>query len=61
LEQEFGKPHLHRGQGIRKLTGDFFEVRVGLDIRLLFQNRAQSLLFIMVGNHDEVQKFLRGL
>jgi mRNA-degrading endonuclease YafQ of YafQ-DinJ toxin-antitoxin module len=61
LEGEFGHPHSHRGLGIRKLTGNFFEIRVGLDIRLVFQNRAKSLLFLMAGNHDEVQKFLRGL
>lgn len=61
LEQDFGHPHRHRGLGIRKLTGSFFEIRVGLDIRLIFQNRAECLLFVMAGNHDEVQKFLRGL
>jgi hypothetical protein len=45
--------------GIRKLTGSFFEIRAGLDIRLVFQNRAECLLFVMAGNHAEVQKFLR--
>ena len=61
LERDFGQPHRHHGLGIRKLTGDLFEIRVGLDIRLIFQNRADSLLFVIAGNHDEVQKFLRGL
>jgi mRNA-degrading endonuclease YafQ of YafQ-DinJ toxin-antitoxin module len=61
LEQEFGHPHAHRGLGIRRLTGNFFEIRVGLDIRLIFQNRAESLLFLKVGSHDEIQKFLRGI
>ena len=61
LERDFGQPHGHRGMGIRKLTGSFFEIRVGLDIRLVFQNRTDSFLFVMAGNHDEVQKFLRGL
>ena len=61
LEQDFGHPHRHHGLGIRKLTGSFFEIRVGLNIRLIFQNRAECLLFMMAGNHDEVQKFLRGL
>jgi len=61
LERDFGQPHQHRGLGIRKLTGNFFEIRVGLEIRLVFQNRADGLLFLMAGNHDEVQKFLRGL
>ncbi len=61
LERDFGQPHRHHGLGIRKLTGNFFEIRVGLDIRLVFQNRADSLLFVLAGNHAEVQKFLRGL
>ncbi len=61
LERDFGHPHRHQGLGIRKLTGNYFEIRVGLDIRLIFQNRADCLLFVMAGNHDEVQKFLRGL
>jgi hypothetical protein len=61
LERDFGHPHTHRGLGIRKLTGNYFEVRAGLDVRLVFQNRAESLLFLMAGNHGEVRKFLRGL
>ena len=61
LEQDFGYPHTHRGLGIRRLTGNFFEIRVGLDLRLIFQNRAGSLLFLMAGSHDEIQKFLRGI
>lgn len=61
LEQNFGRPHAHRGLGIRRLAGNFFEIRVGLDIRLIFQNRPESLLFLAAGNHDDVQKFLRGV
>ena len=60
LERDFGHPHRHQGLGIRKLSASYFEVRAGLDIRLVFQNRPDSLLFVMVGNHDEVQTFLRG-
>jgi len=60
LAEDFGHPHRHSGLGVRKLTGNYFEIRVGLEIRLIFQNRAESLLFIMAGSHDEVQKFLRG-
>ena len=60
LERDFGHPHRHQGLGIRKLSPSFFEIRVGLDIRLVFQNQADCLLFLMVGNHDEVRRFLRG-
>jgi mRNA-degrading endonuclease YafQ of YafQ-DinJ toxin-antitoxin module len=61
LERDFGHPHRHQGLGIRKLAATWFELRVGLDLRLVFQNRADCLWFVMAGNHDEVQKFLRGL
>jgi mRNA-degrading endonuclease YafQ of YafQ-DinJ toxin-antitoxin module len=61
LERDFGHLHRHQGLGIRKLTGNFFEIRVGLDIRLVFQNRTDCLLLVMAGNHDEVRRFLRGL
>jgi hypothetical protein len=61
LERDFGHPHRHQGLGIRKLAGTWFELRVGLGISLVFQNRADCLWFVMAGNHDEVQKFLRGL
>lgn len=60
LENDFGHPHRHRGLGIRKLSPTFFEMRVGLDIRLVFQNRPDVLLFVMAGNHNEVQVFIRG-
>ena len=58
LEQDFGHPHAHRGLGIRRLTGNFFEIRVCLDLRLIFQNRAESVLFLMASSHDEIQRFL---
>jgi mRNA-degrading endonuclease YafQ of YafQ-DinJ toxin-antitoxin module len=61
LERGFGDPHSHHGLGIRKLRGDYFEIRCGLDIRLVFKNQTNSLLFVLAGNHDEVRKFLRGL
>ena len=59
LERDFGHPHRHQGLGIRKLSPAYFEIRVGLDLRLVFQNRPDCLLFVMAGDHDEVQAFLR--
>ena len=60
VERDFGQPHAQRGLGIRKLSGNYLEIRVGLDLRLVFQNRAECLFFVMAGDHDDVQKFLRG-
>lgn len=60
LERDFGHPHRHQGLGIRKLSATYFELRVGLDVRLVFQNCPDCLLFVMADNHDEVRAFLRG-
>lgn len=59
LQDAFGTPHLHRGLGVRKLAGDYFEARVGLDQRLVFKNAQDALVLLFVGDHDAVRDFLR--
>jgi len=54
-----GQPHLHRGTGLRKLRDDWFEIRLGLKERLLFENRPDALVFEFLGDHDEVRQFLK--
>ena len=56
-----GIPHLHRGIGLRKLRDDYFEIRVGLKARLVFENTPTGLFFEFLGNHDEVKRFLKSL
>lgn len=58
----WGKPHVHSGIGIRRLTKTIFECRVGLDDRLAFVFVATppELQFFFLGNHDEIQKLIRG-
>lgn len=59
LSEAFGDPHVHSGIGIRKLTGNIFECRVGLRQRIVFQNVADALVVVFLGNHDEVRRWLR--
>jgi mRNA-degrading endonuclease RelE of RelBE toxin-antitoxin system len=59
LQDTFGTPHLHRGLGVRKLVGDYFEARAGLDQRLVFKNDRDALVLLCVGDHDTVRNFLR--
>ena len=54
-----GQPHLHRGIGLRKLRDDWYEVRVGRKLRLLFENTREALVFEFLGDHDEVKNFLK--
>ncbi|MEI8038500.1 MAG: hypothetical protein WCJ14_08925 [Verrucomicrobiota bacterium] len=57
----WGRPHLHSGIGIRRLTQSIFECRIGLDDRLAFVFIATppELVFFFLGNHDAIQKLLR--
>jgi len=57
----FGEPHRHAGLGLRKLGRDVYEVRVGLELRILMTRHKAVLLLRTIGNHDEISRFLRDL
>lgn len=59
-QEMFGSPHAHRGAGIRKLKGRWYEMRAGLALRLIFRECDDCLSFEFMGNHDDVQRFLKG-
>ena len=47
------------GFGVKKLGGDLWEFRTDLALRVLFSWRKSSVAFLFVGNHNEMQLFLR--
>jgi mRNA-degrading endonuclease RelE of RelBE toxin-antitoxin system len=47
------------GLGLRKLRKDYWEVRAGLDKRVLFSLHDDTATFIVVGNHDEIRRLIR--
>lgn len=59
--ESWGRPHVHFGIGIRRLTKTIFECRVGLDDRLafVFITTPPELVFFFIGNHDDIQKLIR--
>jgi len=59
LAAAWGNPHLHAGAGIRKLPDGYFECRSGLKLRLLFKVQADALHIVLMGNHDEVRRFIK--
>ena len=64
-QENFGKPHLHSGTGIRDLSPSgkrvhVYECRVSQSLRLVFTLERPALLYFhMIGTHDEVQRFLK--
>lgn len=55
----WGHPHLHSGRAIRRLAAGVFEARLGRATRLIFLADSGRLLFDFVGNHDQVQAYLK--
>jgi len=61
VQLSLGSPHRHTGLGIRKLMKDYFEMRVGLELRLIFRIKPESVTFVFAGKHEEVRRFLKQL
>ncbi len=47
------------GLGLKKLHKDYWEIRVGLSIRILFELKSNLVTFILVGDHNQIKRFLR--
>jgi mRNA-degrading endonuclease RelE of RelBE toxin-antitoxin system len=62
LELTLTSPQEHSGLGLRKLHSDgYWEVRAGLSLRVLFRLDKDEAIFVFIGNHDEVKRFLSSL
>jgi mRNA-degrading endonuclease RelE of RelBE toxin-antitoxin system len=62
LQTALATPHQHRGLGLRKLhSSGIWEVRVGRSLRALFRLADDEAIFVFLGTHDEVKKFLKSL
>jgi mRNA-degrading endonuclease YafQ of YafQ-DinJ toxin-antitoxin module len=62
LPLAMGSPHAHAGIGLRKIhASGIWEARLGLGLRLVFGFRDQTLPLELVGSHDEVRRYLKGL
>ena len=47
------------GLGLKKLGSSLWEFRVDLSLRIVFQWEKQSIPFPFIGNHNEVQQFMK--
>ena len=61
VQRSFGNPPIHSGIGMRKLRPSLYEARTELGERLLFEDRKESLFFFKIGNHKEIQNYLKSL
>jgi len=49
----------YRGLGLKHLQVNFWEIRVGIKIRVIFRWKKDNLQFILVGSHDNIKNFLK--
>lgn len=55
----FETGHHPQGLGLKKLRGRFWEIRVGLRLRVIFRLSNDLVELIIVGTHDEIKKYLK--
>jgi hypothetical protein len=52
---------IHKGIGLKRLKGDFWEIRKGLKARILFRWEGDLIRFILAGDHDDIKRFLKNI
>ena len=57
----FETGQLSAGLGLRQLRSGLWELRAGLSDRVVFSRTGDPVEFLLVGNHDEIRRFLRSL
>jgi len=49
----------NKGLGLKRLQINFWEIRVGIKLRVIFRWENDHIQFILVGSHDNIKKFLK--
>lgn len=57
----YGRPHAHTGASVRPLKPPVYEMRISLDLRVVFVRVADTLKVDFVGNHDAVRAYLKNM
>ncbi len=52
------EPFAH-GFGLKKLKGNYYEIRSGLYDRIVFRRRDDLIEFVLVGDHNDIKRFLK--
>ncbi|MBI5145387.1 MAG: hypothetical protein HZA27_04295 [Candidatus Omnitrophica bacterium] len=52
---------IHKGLGLKRLKGDFWEIRKGLKARILFRWQGDLAEFILAGDHNDIKRFLKNI
>ncbi len=52
---------IRKGIGLKRLKGDFWEIRKGLKARILFRWEKDLVEFILAGDHNDIKRYLKNI
>ena len=52
---------IHKGIGLKRLKGDFWEIRKDVKARILFRWQGDLVEFILTGDHNDIKRFLKNI
>lgn len=52
---------IHKGIGLKRLKGDYWEIRKGLKARILFRWEGNLVEFILAGDHNDIHRYLKNI
>jgi mRNA-degrading endonuclease RelE of RelBE toxin-antitoxin system len=56
----FGKKiQPRKGIGLKKISKNLWEIRIDIKLRLLFSIKNETLIFALVGSHNDIKRFLQ--
>ena len=59
---DFFESHVKpEGLGLKRLKGDYWEIRVDIKERVIFRFSDDLVEFIIAGTHDEIKNFLKNI
>ena len=53
------KTAVSSGIGLKKLSQRLWEIRVGIDLRVVFSIDSDALNLVYAGNHNEIRRYLK--
>ncbi len=52
---------IHKGIGLKRLKGNYWEIRKGLKARILFRWESNLVEFILTGDHNDIKRYLKNI
>lgn len=52
---------IHKGIGLKRLKGDFWEIRKGLKARILLRWQGDLVEFVFAGDHNDIKRYLKNI